>query len=360
MNTKKLATAVEAYFADLRQIRASGGATAERSYYPPLTNLLDAVGGTLKPKVFCVSELAEQGAGHPDLGLYAAKQLQKGTPRKDQMPECGVVEVKPVGDDAWLTAEGDQVSKYWNKYRLVLVTNTRDFVLLGQDEAGRPAKLETFRLAQSAEEFESRLEKPRAFANKVGAGLGEYLSRTLSHRATLVEPKDLAWLLASYARDGLARVKAAGDAPSLAAVRTALEEALGVRFEGDKGVAFFRSTLVQTLFYGVFSAWVLWAKQTPPPIGSFNWHETAWYLRVPVLQALFQQVSSPAQLQPLGLVEVLNWAAAALDRVDRSSFFDRFNEGEAVQYFYEPFLQAFDPDLRKQLGVWYTPIEVVR
>ena len=35
-------------------------------------------------------------------------------------------------------------------------------------------------------------------------------------------------------------------------------------------------------------------------------------------------------------------------------------KGEAVPYFYEPFLQAFDPDLRKQLGVWYTPTEVVR
>ena len=360
MNTKKLATAVEAYFADLRQIRASGGATAERSYYPPLTNLLNAVGGTLKPKVFCVSELAQQGADHPDLGLYAAKQVQQGKPREGQAPECGVVEVKPVGDDAWLTAEGDQVSKYWNKYRLVLVTNTRDFVLLGEDEAGRPAKLETFRLAQSAEEFESLLEKPRAFASKVGAGLGEYLSRALSHRATLVEPKDLAWLLASYARDGLARVEAAGDAPSLAAVRSALEEALGVRFEGDKGVAFFRSTLVQTLFYGVFSAWVLWAKQTPPPNGSFNWHDSVWHLRAPVLRALFQQLSDPGRLQPLGLVEVLDWTAAALDRVDRSAFFDRFNEGEAVPYFYEPFLQAFDPALRKQLGVWYTPIEVVR
>ena len=31
-----------------------------------------------------------------------------------------------------------------------------------------------------------------------------------------------------------------------------------------------------------------------------------------------------------------------------------------MPYFYEPFLQAFDPALRKQLGVWYTPAEVVR
>ena len=356
----KLTTIVEDYFEDLRRIRASGGATGERSYYPPLNNLFDAVGATLKPKVFCVGELAQQGAGHPDFGLYAAKQLQRGTPREGQLPECGVVEVKPAGDDAWLTAEGDQVSRYWTRYRLVLVTNTRDFVLLGEDAAGNPTRLETFRLARTQGEFESRLEKPRAFARDVGPALGEYLCRALSHRARLAEPRDLAWLLASYARDGLARVEAAGDAPSLRAVRTALEEALGVRFEGDRGAAFFRSTLVQTLFYGIFSAWVLWARSKPPPLGSFDWRTAVWYLRAPVLRALFQQLSDPGRLQPLGLVEVLDWTAAALDRVDRPAFFDSFSEGEAVPYFYEPFLEAFDPDLRKQLGVWYTPTEVVR
>ena len=80
----------------------------------------------------------------------------------------------------------------------------------------------------------------------------------------------MAWLLASYARDGLARVEKAGDAP-LQAVRSALEEALGVRFEGERGAHFFHSTLVQTLFYGIFSAWVLWARQLPPPTGAFDW-----------------------------------------------------------------------------------------
>ena len=356
----KLTSIVEDYLSDLRRVRASGGATGERSTYGPLANLLNDIGATLRPKVFCVGELAEQGAGHPDFGLYAARQIPRGKPREGQLPECGVVEVKPPDDDAWLTADSDQVSRYWERYRLVLVTNTRDFILLGEDSQGNPARLETFRMSDSEESFESLSQKPRAFARQVGPAFGEYLSRALSHRATLVEPKDLAWLLASFARDGLARVEAAGDAPSLAAVRSALEVALGVRFEGQRGDAFFRSTLVQTLFYGVFSAWVLWARQTPAPTGSFNWHEAVWHLRAPVLRALFQQLSDPGRLQPLGLVEVLDWTAAALDRVDRESFFDRFSEGEAVQYFYEPFLEAFDPDLRKQLGVWYTPAEVVR
>ena len=133
-----------------------------------------------------------------------------------------------------------------------------------------------------------------------------------------------------------------------------------MRFEGAKGARFFHSTLVQTLFYGVFSAWVLWSRQTPPPTGAFDWRTAVWHLRAPVLRALFQQLADPGRLRPLGLTEVLDWTAAALDRVDRPAFFTSFNEGEAVPYFYEPFLQAFDPALRKQVGVWYTPTEVVQ
>ena len=365
--TTKLTAAAEGYFADLRRVRASGGGTQERSLYGPLDNLLTAVGATLRPKVFCVQELADQGAGHPDFGLYAAKQVQKGAPREGQIPECGVVEVKSPADDAWLTASSGQASRYWGRYRLVLVTNARDFVMLGEDAHGRPATLETLRLAGSESDFFRRLENPRAFARDAGARLGEYLARALSHRAALAEPKDLAWLLASYARDGLARVEAAGGAPQLTAVREALEEALGIRFEGEEGRHFFRSTLVQTLFYGIFSAWVLWARTeaaTPkttgiPDAARFRWREAVWHLRAQVLRALFQQIADPGRLQPLGLTEVLDWTEAALDRVDRSAFFARFNKGEAVPYFYEPFLEAFDPVLRKQLGVWYTPSAVV-
>ena len=106
---------------------------------------------------------------------------------------------------------------------------------------------------------------------------------------------------------------------------------------------------------------VVGSADVPHPFWAIsNWRTAVWHLRAPVLRALFQQVSDPGRLQPLGLVEVLDWTAAALNRVDRTAFFTKFGEGEAVPYFYEPFLQAFDPELRKQLGVWYTPPEVVR
>ncbi len=359
IRTTKLTAAVETYFADLRSIRASGGATTERSSYPPLVNLLNAIGGSLRPKVFCIVELADQGSGHPDMGLYAADQVQRDKPRMGQVPERGVVEVKSSRVALAGTEVREQVARYWSHYQLVLATNLREFELVGRTAQGNETRLETFSLAATEREFAGLLQKPRTAARRVGRSFSEYLVRALSHQAALADPKDLAWLLASYARDGLARVEQAGDAPSLGTVRSALEEALGVRFEGAKGIAFFRSSLVQTLFYGVFSAWVLWSRQAPLRGSAFDWRTAVWHLRSPVLRALFQQLTDPGRLRPLGLIEVLDWTAAALDRVDRPAFFASFNEGEAVPYFYEPFLQAFDPALRKQLGVWYTPTEVV-
>ncbi|MCY3748342.1 MAG: hypothetical protein OXG64_03510 [Chloroflexi bacterium] len=55
---KKFPRVVEDYLANLRKIRASGGATGERSGYGPLANLLNEIGGGLRPKVLCVGELA--------------------------------------------------------------------------------------------------------------------------------------------------------------------------------------------------------------------------------------------------------------------------------------------------------------
>lgn len=81
MDAKKLTIAAETYFADLARIRVPGGATAERSNYTPLANLLKAVGALLKPTVFCVAELADQGAGRPDCGLYTATKCSAGESR---------------------------------------------------------------------------------------------------------------------------------------------------------------------------------------------------------------------------------------------------------------------------------------
>ncbi|MFH1373378.1 MAG: type ISP restriction/modification enzyme [bacterium] len=355
---------VETYLSELHEIRATGGGSAEISYYGALEALLNEVGRKLKPKVRCVHNLVNTGAGFPDFGLYTANQFQKAKnaePLPGQLPERGVIEVKPTDDDSWLTAKGTQVTKYWGRYGQVLVTNYRDFVFIGRDERDKPVKLETFRLADTENAFWAATTHPRKTAQDKGDRLIEFLCRIMQHAAAITDPEDLAWFLASYAREAKARIEAVSDLPGLAALRGGLEESLGLRFEGEEGEHFFRATLIQTLFYGVFSSWVLWARDNgTKETDRFNWHEAAWNLHVPMIAGLFQQIATPNKLKPLGLDEILDWTGMALNRIVRDKFFEKFEEEQAVQYFYEPFLKAYDPDLRKKLGVWYTPQEIVK
>ena len=83
-NASRLTAAVGEYLGELRRVRDTGAATEERSCYPALRDLLDAVGGTSRPKVFSVIELGQQGAGHPDLGL---EDRVRGRPHPNPPPE---------------------------------------------------------------------------------------------------------------------------------------------------------------------------------------------------------------------------------------------------------------------------------
>lgn len=353
---------IQEFFAELRDTHLSGVAVKETSYYPYLANLLNATGKKLKPRVRCIIHPRSIGAGLPDGALITADQKSAAEDplAEGLIPARGVMEVKSPGDDAGAVAQSDQVKKYVAKYGLVLVTNFRQFILLSRGAGGQVEQLESFTLAPSEKAFWKALQTPEKLAESIGVPFHEFLMRVLLHAAPLTKPKEVAWFLASYARDAKARIETT-PLPGLATLRTALEQALGLKFEGEKGEQFFRSSLVQTLFYGVFSAWVLWRKRPTTGINEkFNWHEAAWSLHVPAIKTLFEHLATPSKLEALGVEEVLNWTQTALNRVRPDEFFANFEEENAVLYFYEPFLAAFDPDLRQRLGVWFTPPEIVK
>lgn len=354
---------LQTYLQDLRMVHSSGAAVPETAYYPALSSLLNDIGKNLRPKVHCIIHPKDTGAGLPDGGLFTEDQIQAGAADilSGAIPSRGAIEAKPISQDVWKVAESKQVKAYWDHYRQVLVTNFRDFLLIGADADGNRGVLETYRLAANEQDLWQKALHPQAANNQQGASFEEFLKRVMLYQAPLATPRDLAWFLASYAHEAKFRIES-GELPALTGIRAALEEALGLKFEGKRGDHFFRSTLIQTLFYGIFSAWVLWSKKHLPTDkkARFEWRMSAQHLRVPILRKLFYEVAEPGQLETMNLPEVLDWAGAVLNRVDRAAFLANFEEGHAVQYFYEPFLEAFDPELRKDLGVWYTPVEVVK
>ncbi|MCZ7665128.1 MAG: hypothetical protein M5U22_20345 [Thermoleophilia bacterium] len=172
---------LETYLSALYDARLGGG-VAETSGYAALANLLNEVGGGLKPKTRCILHPHKQGAGIPDGGLYTLDQLERkgakaggavgrgavGEPKPNQVPARGVIEVKSTGEEVATVAAGDQVLRYLERYRRVLVTNYRDFVLVGYDAAGRPAQLETYSLAANEAEFWAQALHPRTMARVHG------------------------------------------------------------------------------------------------------------------------------------------------------------------------------------------------
>lgn len=336
------------YLEALQAVHATGKATAEQSYKSALEALLTAIGADFDPVLFATMELSGEGAGHPDLGVFERKS---GNLRL-------VVEVKPTRENIFNIATGTQVSKYWKRYGFVLVTNLREFVLVAR-ESGEVRVESRYQISSTSEAFWR--SKPSALADEHEQGLRDFIEGVFARPAPILKPRDLAADLARHAREAKRRLGRHSMA-DLRPLQEAFEESLGLKLEDEKGERFFRSSLVQTLFYGLFSGWMLWrqslSKGKVAP--AFDWKDASEYLALPLLADLFDEVAKPRRLGELGMREPIEWATTSLNRVDQAEFFRTFDEDHAITLFYEPFLQAFDPELRKELGVWYTPPEIVR
>jgi hypothetical protein len=134
------------------------------------------------------------------------------------------------------------------------------------------------------------------------ADLVEIVDRAVTDYARLAEPADLAKVLARQARDAKDALPA-----DLRPVKPLLDDyrqALGLSFNVDdiKGDRFFRSSLVQTAFYSLFAAWVLWDK-VAESTQRFDIDDAHSYLPIPFLDALLHDIRHPKRLKaPLRII----------------------------------------------------------
>ena len=359
-----------------QQVSRLGNAfsTTEPSYYPAIRSLIaevllhqvlpfDARASTSEPR-------KGGGSDQPDFALYDGAGSYPVVLGEGKLPDVELAEL------AVSTEQKDQVGRYLAQTRAVLLCNVRAFGLLtvkpGYVGTGPvPPKQRSLEVMVDLWPSVAALKQGKPIRPEAGEELAELVERAVTRYASIAEPESLARILARFAKDAKTGLpKQFGDA-----VRSLLDDfgkALGISFHGSEGEEFLRSSLVQTAFYGLFAGWCIWRQSGKPK--EFRWEDLSDYLRIPFLGSLFHEFRHPKRIQELRLAEHLERATEALRRVDEEAFFARFHlpsllrngspktadrAATAITYFYEPFLEAFDPNLRKELGVWYTPPEIV-
>ncbi len=303
------------YLAEIARIRATRAGTGEVSYYGALAGALNAAGERLKPRVFCVPNLRNRGVGFPDMGLFVVARGHAPEEWPEAAaPERGVVEVDDIPAELSVKLRSAQVDALSRRLR------SRAGHELPRVRAAGPRRE---RASRSGGKLQLRLRRCRCVLrpgarHATPCRAGRALRRVPGARAAASGTARAAGGRRVLSR--LLRPRRAGagrGAREPACFRGPAERLAGragPAFEGPKGEHLFRSTLVQTLFYGLFSAWVEVARDGQ---ANFDWHAAGWSLHVPFVDALFQRIATPQYLKPLGLEEPLSWAAAALNRVDR-------------------------------------------
>lgn len=327
--------AVESYLTELRAIGATGAATDESSYYTPLNKLLTSVGGLGGRSRAALGHPKGIEGDFPDVAIYDTRANVLVLP----------VEVKGQSADISKLAKSAQAKRYAKSFGggRVLVTNLVSFAVADLDPAADVMIVKDV-LDILAEPGNLKTAAPNAGTRLVGM-----IDAASSVRATISDARYVARLLAYHGARMMDRIRTSGDPQViLAPIRESLHNGLNMDLDDDMLVP----TTVQTVLYGLFAAWL----EEPDP-REFEWLSAAYRLRLPVYAELVHTILSPSIVRTCNLPPLLEDAAKMLAWVDADAFAAAF-DGGAIEYFYEPFLAAFDSHLRRELGVWYTPAEI--
>ena len=332
MTTKQaLSSPLRAYYNSLKTTFATKQAT-EHSYRSALENLIQGLGGD---RVRALNEPKRIACGAPDLIVERG-----GVP-------IGHVECKDIDIDLNRVERDDQLTRYRDSLPNLILTDYLEFRWYVEGELHLKA-----RLAHTG-------SRDRIAIDQTGAPqVAELFSAFFAADSPSIgRPRELAERMAAKARllrDSIERIFAQEvQAGPLHNMLTGYREVL----IADLSIADFADLQAQTAAYGLFAA----RCRHEPANGPFTRQSAAFAETTPFLRDVFGRIAGP------GMDERIAWIvddlAYLLDRADMASILSEFGkktrQEDPVVHFYEDFLAAYDPRLRKMRGVYYTPEPVV-
>lgn len=325
-------SALTAYLSEVRKLHRAGNAT-EHSYRGHLQNLFKA----LCPGLTLVNEPARIECGAPDLALL----------RRDLF--VGYIEAKDLGKDLDREEKSAQMARYLPALDNLILTDYLEFRFYRSGKPVAIARLADLlgdRLVSRPADHDAFLRLLADFAEWKGVQIrsASVLAERMAKKARLM-------------RDIFRQVLAKDPSPDnpLQEQFAAFKQILLHDLDQDT----FADIYAQTLAYGMFAA-----RLHDPTLDDFSRQEAAALVPKsnPFLRNLFVVIAA-ADLDDR-VAWVVDDLVDIFRTVDLKEILADFGKATAQEdpfmHFYETFLAAYDPALRKGCGVYYTPAPVVR
>lgn len=321
-------------YIQILQTRYQTGISGEHSYRGDLQTLLS----DLLPGVLVTNEPARIECGAPDYILT-----------KKDIP-VGYIEAKDIGVDMGSKSLKEQFNRYKASLDNLIFTDYLDFHFY---KAGNfvtkiaIAEIQAGRIVPLPDNFDTFSTLIKTFADTISQ--------------TIKSPNKLAEMMASRAKLMADVIEKSLNADDEAGRQSALKGQM-LTFKNllihDITNRAFADLYAQTIAYGLFAA-----RYHDPTLPTFSRQEAATLIPKsnPFLRRLFQDIAGyDLDERLVWIVDELVQIFLASDVADiMRNFGTRTKQEDPVIHFYETFLAAYDPALRKSRGVWYTPEPVV-
>jgi Type ISP C-terminal specificity domain/N-6 DNA Methylase len=352
------AALLRTYAQSIRDKLRANSNTPETGLAPDFQTLVADLLPTLAavPKLTVSPEYNKPGVGRPDIAL-----IRQGQPAR------AFIELKapakPADPERWRDAHDKRQYERLKELAHWSTSNFADFHLFGRAEQLGSATIVPMKALKP--------DTPDATANKLIEGhdaqpflellatLARADAPAARNAAQLAElMAHSARLVRSAVRERLAGLPAEGNAQHpLLMVRETFKNVLYAHPEagGYAAASFdelFSSAFAQTLAFGL----LLVRESSGAPVDASAWRHMPD--EHPLMRATLRVLSEQEVTGEIGIgfevmCDTVNSFAPAILAVQADG-------RDPILYFYENFLQIFDPAARERYGVYYTPIEVVR
>lgn len=345
------------YAAAIRKQLLANPTNIEQDLAPIFKAFLENILPTLLSDELTVSsEYAKAGIGRPDIALT----------RPGQLPRAFIELKAPSKPDDPAKFKDPHDKRQFERFKSLPVWAISNFSHLRTFERGDavwsgeivPAKAidpntSDAKAAKMIEAIDTgpllRALTPLALANPTSAKDAKELAGNLAHAARLVR---------AIVEDALAELTEANKTGHpIQEVCDIFRKELYARpeaggFSNKTFEVLFSAAFAQTLAFGL----LLVREATGKPVDSTAWNKMPD--EHPLMKTALRVLSQPEVVDLLGVG--FDIMLDTVNSLNEDLLAVKDDGTDPILYFYEDFLEVFDPEGRKRYGVYYTPIEVVR